>query len=101
MVLGHNNCGAVGAAIKAMEKHEDLPGHIQILASAISPAVKEAFEKDPKSVAEYATRQNVRNNVIKLREGTSLISQRVADNQLKVVGGLYNLKTGRVELIDA
>lgn len=101
MVLGHTNCGAVGAAIKATEKHEDFPGHIQTLASAISPAVKEAIKKDPKNVADYATRQNVRNNVIKLREATPLISARVENGQLRVVGGLYDLKTGRVDLIEA
>lgn len=101
MVLGHTSCGAVGAAIKATEKHENFPGHIQTLATAISPAVKEALKKDPKNVADFATRQNVRNNVTNLREATPLISQRVANGQLRVVGGLYDLKTGRVELIEA
>ena len=101
MVLGHTSCGAVGAAIKAMEKHENFPGHIQTLATAISPAVREAIKNDPKNIADYATRQNVRNNVIKLREATPLICDRVDKGQLRVVGGLYDLKTGRVELIEA
>lgn len=101
MVLGHTSCGAVGAAIKATQKNEIFPGHIQTLATAISPAVKEALKKDPKNLADYATRLNVRNNVIKLREATPLISARVSAGKLRVVGGLYDLKTGRVELIES
>ncbi len=101
MVLGHTSCGAVGAAIKATQNNEVFPGHIQTLATAISPAVKEALKNDPKNLAEYATRLNVRNNVIRLREATPLISARVNAGKLRVVGGLYDLKTGRVELIES
>jgi carbonic anhydrase len=100
MVLGHTSCGAVSAAIKAVENEEDLPGHIQTLASALSSAVTTAKNNNPKDLADYVTRQNVRNNVQLLRQATPLLSKRVRDSQLRVVGGLYDINTGRVELIE-
>ena len=100
MVLGHTSCGAVGAAIKAMENHEDFPGHIQTLATAISPAVKQALKTAPHDVTGYATRINIINNVLKLREATPVLSHRVVKGTLMVVGGLYDLNTGHVEVID-
>jgi carbonic anhydrase len=99
MVLGHTSCGAISAAIKAVEKDEDFPGHIQSLTSALSPAVEGAIKRKPKDLADAATRENIRLNVVKLRMATPLLSKRVRDGQLKVVGGLYDIKTGRVELI--
>lgn len=100
MVLGHTSCGAIGAAIKAVEKDEDFPGHIQSLTSALSPAVEGAIKQKPKDLADAATRENIRLNVAKLRTATPVLSKRVRDGQLKVVGGLYDIKTGRVELIE-
>lgn len=100
MVLGHTSCGAIGAAIKAVEKDEDFPGHIQSLTSALSPAVEGAIKQKPKDLADAATRENIRLNVAKLRTATPILSKRVRDGQLKVVGGLYDIKTGRVELIE-
>lgn len=101
MVLGHTSCGAIGATIKAVEKDENFPGHIQSLTTALSPAVRNAISKKPNDLTDAATRENVRLNVIKLRQATPLLSKRVRDGQLRVVGGLYDIKSGRVELIDA
>jgi carbonic anhydrase len=50
---------------------------------------------------DAATRENVRLNVQKLRKATPILSKRVREGQLKVVGGIYDIKTGRVELIEA
>ncbi|MGI9143580.1 MAG: carbonic anhydrase [Fluviibacter sp.] len=100
MVLGHTSCGAIGAAIKAVEKDESFPGHIQSLTTALSPAVEGARKRKPKDLADAATRENIRLNVLRLRSATPILSKRVRDGQLKVVGGLYDIKTGRVELIE-
>ncbi|MDQ3186663.1 MAG: carbonic anhydrase, partial [Pseudomonadota bacterium] len=40
MVLGHEGCGAVGAAIDAVDNNKQFPGHIQSMASALAPAVR-------------------------------------------------------------
>ncbi|MEN9944577.1 MAG: hypothetical protein RLY18_535, partial [Pseudomonadota bacterium] len=101
MVLGHTSCGAIGAAIKAVETDQDFPGHIQTLTTALSPAVEAAIKQKHKSLADAATRENVRLNVMKLRQATPILSKRVREGQLMVVGGLYDIKTGRIELIQS
>jgi carbonic anhydrase len=101
MVLGHTSCGAIGAAIKAVEKDEHFPGHIQSLTTALSPAVHQAMHQKSGNLADAATRENVRLNVQKLRKATPILSKRVREGQLKVVGGIYDIKTGKVELIEA
>lgn len=101
MVLGHTSCGAINAAIKAVKKDEDFPGHIQQLTTDLSPAVTAAMKSKPASLELAAVRENVLINVSKLRNATPILRRRVQNNQLKVVGGVYHLDTGRVEIITA
>ena len=99
MVLGHTSCGAINAAIKAVKKDEDFPGHIQQLTTDLSPAVTAAMKIKPANLELAAVRENVLINVNKLRNATPILRRRVQNGQLKVVGGVYHLETGRVELI--
>lgn len=99
MVLGHTRCGAIGAAIKAVKKDQDFPGHIQQLATDLSPAVTAAMKTKPADLELAAVRENVLINVNKLRNATPVLRRRVQDGQLKVVGGVYDLETGQVEII--
>lgn len=99
MVLGHTSCGAINASIKAVKKDEDFPGHIQQLTTDLSPAVNAAIKTKPADLELAATRENVLINVDKLRNATPILRRRVQNGQLKVVGGIYHLDTGRVELI--
>lgn len=100
MVLGHTSCGAIGAAIKAVEKNEGFPGHIQSLVTALSPAVRIALNQKAKNLADAATRENVKINIQKLRNATPILSKRIGEGKLQVVGGIYDIETGRVELIN-
>ncbi|KIO47939.1 carbonic anhydrase [Nitrosospira sp. NpAV] len=97
MVLGHESCGAVKAAINALDKNEQFPGHIQTLASALLPAVR-AVKNMPGDRYDNAVKMNVVRNVDKLKKQPPILSKLVADKKLLVVGGVYSLKTGRVDL---
>ncbi|MBA2660108.1 MAG: carbonic anhydrase [Nitrosospira sp.] len=97
MVLGHESCGAVEAAINAFDKNEQFPGHIQTMASALLPAVR-AVKGMPGDRYDNAIKMNVVRNVDRLKKQPPLLSKLVADNRLLVVGGVYSLKTGRVDL---
>jgi carbonic anhydrase len=99
MVLGHTECGAVKAAIDAEQKGTDYPGHIQTITSAIAPAVRKAGAGKPADLLNAAIRQNVLENVGKLANATPVLRNYVRNNELKVVGGLYHLDTGVVELL--
>lgn len=98
MVLGHQQCGAVNASIAATEQHQDFPGHIQTITTAIAPAVK-ATLKDSGDRLETVTRKNVLLNMERIKQSGPIISKMVAEKKVRVVGGVYNLTTGRVELL--
>lgn len=97
MVLGHESCGAVKAAINALDKNEQFPGHIQTLASALLPAVRAAKGMTGDRY-DNAIKMNVIRNVDKLKKQPPILSKLVADKKLLVVGGVYSLKTGKVDL---
>ena len=48
-----------------------------------------------------AVRENVRGNVRRLLERSPALAERVDAGALYVAGGVYDLETGRVELLDA
>jgi carbonic anhydrase len=98
LVLGHDACGAVDATIKSLKDDKALPGHMPSLVAALAPAVKAASQHGGDTLAN-AIRQNVLDTVAKLRSATPILSEAVAKNKLKVVGGIYRLKDGRVDLV--
>lgn len=99
MVLGHTSCGAINAAIKAVKNDEAFPGHIQKLATDLTPAVENAMKAKPANLELASVKENVLLNVAKLQNSTPLLRRMVQNKQLQVVGGVYDLNTGRVELI--
>lgn len=98
LVLGHERCGAVDATIKALKDDKQPPGHIPSLVSAIAPAVKATAQQSGDAL-DNATRQNVIDNVGKLKSAAPILNAAVEQGKLKVVGGIYRLATGRVDLL--
>jgi carbonic anhydrase len=98
MVLGHTECGAISAAIKAEKDNVDFPGHIQVIASKLDQAVRRAKAVGGKRTTEVAI-ENVKLNVAELRQSTPIIRKLADAGQLKIVGGLYDLETGKVSLV--
>jgi carbonic anhydrase len=98
LVLGHEACGAVDATIKSLKDNTTLPGHLPSLVSNLAPAVK-ATKDQPGDPLANATRRNVIDNVAKLKSATPILSTAVEQGRLKIVGGIYRLGDGKVELI--
>jgi len=98
MVLGHTECGAIKAAIKADKDNVDFPGHIQAITTSLQGAVK-AGQKNGGDLLAATTVENIKINVALLKDSTPLLRKLVEDKKLKVVGGLYHLDTGKVELV--
>jgi carbonic anhydrase len=98
MVLGHKSCGAIDAAIKSLKDNTTLPGHLPSLVSALRPAV-EAAAKQSGNAVDNAVKQNVILNVEKLKTASPIIDKYVTDKKVIVVGAVYNLDNGRVELV--
>lgn len=98
LVLGHDACGAVDATLKAIKDNTSPPGHIPSLVDAIAPAAKAAMQQGG-DVLDQAIRQNVIDNVAKLKSAAPILNAAVEQGKLKVVGGIYRLTTGTVDLI--
>jgi carbonic anhydrase len=95
LVLGHTRCGAVSAAVAGGEAH----GHVGSVVEKIKPAVEETKGKEGDAV-DNAVRANVRNVVNQLRSAGPILSGLVKAGKLRVVGGCYDLDTGRVGMVE-
>ncbi|WP_298872182.1 carbonic anhydrase [uncultured Bradyrhizobium sp.] len=98
LVLGHDACGAVDATLKAIKDDKPPPGHIPSLVDAIAPAAKVAMQQGGE-VLDKAIRQNVIDNVAKLKAAAPILNAAVEQGKLKIAGGIYRLSTGTVDLI--
>lgn len=98
MVLGHADCGAIDATIKSIKDNSTLPGHLPSLVTALSPAVK-ATASQAGNAMDNAIKQNVIFNVAKLKAATPIIDKAIADKKVRIVGAVYNLSNGRVEIV--
>jgi carbonic anhydrase len=95
MVLGHERCGAVTAAVKGGQ----LLGYIGTFVKAIEPALKNAKNKAGDDSVDKAVIANVRYQIEELQRNSILLNQRMLENKLKIVGGRYDLDTGEVTII--
>ena len=91
VVLGHESCGAVTAALQGGEA----AGHIAALVNLIKPAVVQSRGMPGDPLAN-AVRTNVQIVVQQLRSSTPILSALVAQGKLKIVGAVYSLTTGEV-----
>ena len=96
VVLGHQSCGAVDAAMKTVAAKGKAPGHIQSLVTAIKPVVNST----PKGDLDTMIKANVKHVVDALRSSTPILKARVDSGEVQVIGGYYTLETGAVAFLD-
>jgi carbonic anhydrase len=99
IVLGHSNCGAISSAIKVLQDGASLPGHLPDLIADLKPGVQAAIDRKPKDLLAEAIRSNVQYNVAQLRVDEPILADKVAHGEVKIVGGVYDIATGKVGLI--
>ncbi len=94
MVLGHTNCGAVGAALQ----DDELDGHLPSIAQAIEEAVEKAQDEDGDTL-DMTIRAHARITAGHLRGSEPILKGLVDEGKLKVVAAYYDLDTGVVEIL--
>jgi carbonic anhydrase len=99
MVLGHSNCGAVAAAINVVKDRAELPGHLPELINSIKPAVIAAHARHPSDLLAAAIEENVKLNVKRMQDDAPILSEALAAKKIATVGGVYDLATGKINLI--
>ncbi len=99
MVLGHEGCGAVKAACDHVEL-----GNITHLLENIKPAVeatKTEGERNSKndSFVSGVVETNVRLTLDRIREKSPILKEMEDKGEIKMVGGIYSISTGKVRLL--
>jgi carbonic anhydrase len=95
LVLGHEDCGAVKAAMLG----DRVPGQIGAILAEIEPAAVDfKGQQDDKEAVKKATEANVLLQLNKLKK-SSVLSELINSGKLKIVGAYYDLDKGEVSLI--
>jgi carbonic anhydrase len=94
IVLGHQSCGAVAAAIEGGEAE----GHLGTLIHRIAPAAQKAKAQGGDTL-DLAVRYNVQNTVAQLKDSVPILDQAIRSGKVKIIGARYDLATGKVELV--
>lgn len=98
VVLGHERCGAVASTVDALRTGERPAGSLTYLVDEITPAVLEVGLDDP-DVCARAMRRHVAHTVRRLSIADQLAGV-IATGAVDVVGAVYDLDSGRVDLLD-
>src|SRR5215210_8216890 len=99
VVLGHEKCGAVQAAVSVVKENATFPGSIGKMVEPIVPAVLKA-QSQPGDLLDNAVRENVRRTVQRLRTSEALLVDPLKAGKLKIVGARYDLDDGSVDFFD-
>jgi carbonic anhydrase len=97
LVLGHSGCGAVEAAIAALEG-ATIPGYAYRFAEGIGPAVQSVRDQ-PGDQLDNAIRANITMGVDQLQTAEPDLAAAVRGGQLMVAGGFYDLASGEVTIL--
>jgi carbonic anhydrase len=101
VVLGHERCGAVTAAVDAQGSP---PGNLAAIVKAIAPAVKRARsvtqDKSKDAIVEAAVVENARMVAAGLTKQSPILKKLVAEGKLHIVPARYDLDDGTVTMLD-
>jgi carbonic anhydrase len=98
LVLGHQWCGAVIAAVEAFQNDRWPPGHIEDVIEALRPAYKVAIQQPGGDLVDKIVRAQTMLTVASLKRDKVFV-QLLRTNRLAIVGGRYALETGKVDII--
>jgi carbonic anhydrase len=100
LVLGHESCGAIKAAIDKVKL-----GNITAMLAKIHPAVARSkdFTGDKSSKNEafvdYVAKNNILNTIETIKTRSPILKDMADKNEIKIVGAYYSLKTGEVTFL--
>ncbi len=101
VIMGHERCGAVAAAVSVVQDGATFPGSIGQMVEPIIPAVLDARRSNPADLQDASVRGNVRRTVTRLREFSEpMVLDRIKQRKLRIVGARYDLDDGNVDFFD-
>jgi carbonic anhydrase len=105
VVLGHTQCGAIGATLQQLQQPIENQSHnlhsiVEFIRPSIEGLLTTSLRQDRDALIHAAVRANVRASVINLRHGSDIIENLIRNAGLIVVGAEYSLETGIVDFFD-
>ena len=101
LILGHEHCGAIRSAIDNVKL-----GNITTMLEKIKPAINNASKKfDGEKTSEnhefvkYVSSHNVQHAIEEIRSKSLILKEMEDNGEIKIVGGMYQMKTGKVEFL--
>ncbi len=100
-VIGHTRCGAITGACNQVQL-----GHLTTLLEKVQPAIDAETttqENRTGSNTDFVinvTELNIRHAIERIRQESPIIREMEQDGKIRVVGGLYEVETGRVTFYD-
>ena len=99
LVLGHDACGAVDATIKSLKDNTHAARPSAVAGDGACARGEGGRRSKAGDMLDNAIRQNVIDNVAKLKSAAPILTAAVEQNKLKIVGGIYRLKDGKVDMV--
>jgi carbonic anhydrase len=101
IIMGHERCGAVAAAVSVVQEGATFPGSIGQMVEPIIPAVLEARRGNTSDLLDASVRANVSRTVARLRQFSEpMVLDRLRQGKLRVLGARYDLDDGNVDFFD-
>lgn len=113
VVLGHTRCGAVTSSVKLVSEHRNAETetgcqHLQSIVEEIAPSVTalatrsidQLTASEQEKVVDEVARRNVQHTVRAILERSDVIRNAVESGRARVVGALYDVKSGQIEFFD-
>ncbi len=100
IVMGHEGCGAVTAALRDETERQNEPEYIRFLLDHIAPAVRDLPPiRDSKARMREAVILNVRHQVEQLKTNP-IVTAAVERKQIEVIGAFYEIGSGAVDFLE-
>jgi len=94
IVVGHEKCGAVSAAVAGGE----IPGHIHSITDDLAPAIEQSKDL-PGDKVDNAVRANAQRVAEILTHVEPILKEAASNTNLTIVAARYDLETGKIEIL--
>ncbi|HKP03755.1 MAG TPA: carbonic anhydrase [Chthoniobacterales bacterium] len=99
VVLGHEGCGAISAALATKHEGKEFPSRVQALLASVVPGLPDLDPQlSPEAQLSDAIESNVRCTVRRIFESPEC-QARLTEGRYKLVGAVYEIETGRVRFL--
>lgn len=99
VVLGHTQCGAIKGAVNDVDL-----GHLHFITKKIQRCLPTIRKTNPnfteEEICQHATLENVRQGISDLRISSTILADMEYKKEIKIIGGIYDISTGRVTFYD-